>query len=239
MTRQGVLRHFVVEAEALHEVTASPFAFAGQQMPLNRVRPVEGRTYVAQHVGPGSIDNQFVLLRGDSGDLDRSFTDDVGSIYDDTVSKYTLNLVAKAGSIAAFYTYHNTVSFFDSSGRPRTRIGTGEVPADARSWGNRTVVRQSICGADNSIFVLAWHATENEALNESREFRPLLEKWSWEGQLLDEYVLDQPIHLCTYSPRDGHIYGYSAFAPDSLFRYNLSVERSPWLSDPTSQHEPG
>lgn len=217
------MRHMKVGAGTIQPGSQSSLSFTGQTVPLNRVTRMGGDRFVAQHVGPGSPANQFVIIESGRGRLLRTFNDSVGSLLDDVVGKYTMHMTARNNRITAFYSYHNTVTVFDYTGRTIAQIGTGEVSEEASvaAWGNRKVVRQDICGSDEYIFVLGWGATDDEAFDPEYDLRPTLERWDWDGNLLEIYRLDRPIHLCGYSTDLNSIYGYSAFAPDSIFVYQF------------------
>jgi hypothetical protein len=86
---------------------------------------------------------------------------------------------------------------------------------------------------ENHIYVMFVGKPKSEITEEFETFRPHIEIWDWEGNLLERYTLDQFLTSYAVSEKRQKIYGFSYFKEGVLFEYDLrdGVRPSPIVGE--------
>jgi hypothetical protein len=197
--------------------------------PINGLHLVNDSVYVADigDARPGAPEHRLVHL-GRNEELVRfgEFPEpaagenrDQGTLARDYMKRTVAN--PKNGRLAVFYLYHNQIKLYSADGELLQEIAvksSSNSTSDEEMW----IYRADPFASSEHIYVLYIGMPKKEVEENSQTFRPHLEVWDWEGNLLDRFRLDQPITTFTYAEELKKLYGISFFKEDALFEYDLN-----------------
>ena len=126
----------------------------------------------------------------------------------------------KDGRLAAFYIHQNQIKFYSPHGELVREIEV-EIPLKNVSEEEMNLFRAEGYATSAHIFVLYLGVPKSVVMEQSDTFRPHLEIWDWDGNLLERFMLDQLITTFAVSEKYQKIYGLSFFKEDVLFEYDL------------------
>ena len=204
---------------------------------VNRLLILNDSTYICDifDATPGGPEYQMVNLPSAKevatfGKYPEQSTDQIsgqGNLYRDFGKSTVIN--PKDGSLAAFYFSQNQIKFYNSKGEFVKEIGV-------------EALEKPVSGEELDLFWVEPYATENHIYvmfvgkpksvikEEFETFRPHMEIWDWEGNLLERYTVDQFLTSYAVSEKRQKIYGFSYFKEGVLFEYDLKdgVRSSPF-----------
>jgi len=197
--------------------------------PINGLHLVNDSVYVADigDAKPGAPEHRLVHL-GRNEELVRfgEFPEpaagenrDQGNLARDSMKSTVAN--PKDGRLAVFYLYHNQIRLYGGDGELLQEIAVKNSTtsaSDEEMW----IYRADPFASSERIYVLYIGMPKKEVEENSQTFRPHLEVWDWEGNLLDRFRLDQPITTFTYAEEFKKLYGISFFKEDVLYEYELN-----------------
>lgn len=196
--------------------------------PINGLHLINDSVYVADlwDAKPGAPEHRLVHL-GRNEELVRfgefpEPTSGENREQENLVRNYMKGTVAnpKDGRLAAFYLYHNQIKLYSRDGELLQEIevkSSSKSASDEEMW----IYRGEPFASSDYIYVLYVGMPKKEVEENFQTFRPQLEVWDWEGNLLDRYMLDQPVTAFTYAEEFQKLYGLSFFKEDVLFEYDL------------------
>lgn len=197
--------------------------------PINGLHLVNDSVYVADiaDAKPGAPEHRLVHL-GRNEELVRfgEFPEpaagenrDQGNLVRDYMKRTVAN--PKDGRMAAFYLYHNQIRLYGADGELRQEVAV-ESSSNSASDEEMLIYRTDPFASSERIYVQYIGMPKKEVEENPLTFRPYLEVWDWEGNLLDRFRLDQPITTFTYAEGFQKLYGISFFKEDVLFEYDLN-----------------
>ncbi|WP_162342598.1 TolB-like 6-bladed beta-propeller domain-containing protein [Cyclobacterium salsum] len=197
--------------------------------PINGLHLVNDSVYVADigEAKPGAPEHRLVHL-GRNEELVRfgkypkpaaGENKDQANLSRDYMKSTVAN--PKDGSLAVFYLYHNQIRLYSGDGELLQQIevkSSSNSSSDEEMW----IYRADPFASSEHIYVLYVGMPKKEVEENFETFRPYLEVWDWEGNLLDRFRLDQPITTFTYAEEFKKLYGISFFKEDVLYEYDLN-----------------
>ncbi len=197
--------------------------------PINGLHLVNDSVYVADigEAKPGAPEHRLVhlgrneeLVRfGDYPEPAAGENRDQGNLVRDYMKSTVAN--PKDGRMAAFYVYQNQIKLYSADGELLLEIAV-ESSSNSTSDEEMWIYRADPFASSERIYVLYIGMPKKEVEENFQTFRPHLEVWDWEGNLLDRFRLDQPITTFTYAEEFKKLYGISFFKEDVLFEYDLN-----------------
>lgn len=196
--------------------------------PINGLHLINDSVYVADlwDAKPGAPEHRLVHLGRNEelvrfGEFPESTSGEdmeQGNLVRDYMKATVAN--PKDGRLAAFYLYHNQIKLYSSDGELLREIevkSSSKSASDEEMW----IYRAEPFATSDHIYVLYVGMPKKEVEENVQTFRPNLEVWDWEGNLLDRFMLDQPVTAFTYAEEFNKLYGLSFFKEDVLFEYDL------------------
>jgi hypothetical protein len=208
--------------------------------PVNRLLMINDSTYICDifDAKPGGPEYQTVHLPSAKevatfGKYPEQSTDQnsgQGNLYRDFGKTTVIN--PKDGRLAAFYFLQNQIKFYNPKGDFLREIGV-EVLEKPVSGEELDLFWVEPYATENHIYVMFVGKPKSEIAEEFETFRPHLEIWDWEGNLLERYTLDQFLTSYAVSEKRQKIYGFSYFKEGVLFEYDLKdgVRPSPIVGE--------
>lgn len=141
-----------------------------------------------------------------------------GSLYREYLKTMVVN--PKDGRMAAFYSHQNLIKFYSTKGDLLEEIEV-ESTLEDYSEEETPMYRVEPYATDEHIYVMYVGKTKKEVEEQFETFRPHLEIWDWEGNLLQRFSFDRPITTFAFSKKFQKLYGLSFFKEDVLFEYDL------------------
>ncbi|WP_162419336.1 BF3164 family lipoprotein [Cyclobacterium roseum] len=197
--------------------------------PINGLHLVNDSVYVADigEAKPGAPEHRLVHLRrneelvrfGEYPEPAAGENRDQANLSRDYMKSTVAN--PKDGRLAAFYLYHNQIRLYGGDGELLQQIevkSSSNSASDEEMW----MYRADPFASNERIYVLYIGMPKKEVEENFQTFRPYLEVWDWEGNLLDRFRLDQPITTFTYAEEFKKLYGISFFKEDVLYEYDLN-----------------
>lgn len=196
--------------------------------PINGLHLINDSVYVADlwDAKPGAPEHRLVHL-GRKEELARfgEFPEptsgenrEQGNLVRDYMKATVAN--PKDGRLAAFYLYHNQIRLYSKDGELLQEIevkSSSKSASDEEMW----IYRAEPFATSDHIYVLYVGMPKKDVEENFQRFRPNLEVWDWEGNLLARFRLDQPVTAFTYAEKFKKLYGLSFFKEDVLFEYDL------------------
>ncbi|MFO7825577.1 MAG: BF3164 family lipoprotein [Cyclobacterium sp.] len=210
----------------------------GSSSPINRLVLINDSIYVSDiwEATPGGEEHLLVnLVSNEEIDKFGRYPQDPSGDQlkpGERYRQYMKTLVSHPGNgrLATFYIYQNLIKYYSEDGELLQEI---EVNSDYAndSDGDDFTYRVEPFATKEFIYVLHVGKTKKEAIEQPDAFRPHLEIWDWDGNLVERYLLDQPITTFAVSPKFEKLYGMSFFKEDVIFEYNLKNSKNLNLGD--------
>ncbi|AKP50412.1 BF3164 family lipoprotein [Cyclobacterium amurskyense] len=212
--------------------------FKSNSGPVNRLLMLNDSTYICDIFDaiPGGPEYQMVNLLsakevatfGKYPEQSTNQGSGEGNLYQDFGKSTVIN--PKDGRLAAFYFSQNQIKFYNPKGELLKEIGV-EALEKPVSGEELDLFWVEPYATENHIYVMFVGKPKSEIMEEFETFRPHMEIWDWEGNLLERYTMDQFLTSYAVSEKRQKIYGFSYFKEGVLFEYNLkdAVRSSPLI----------
>jgi hypothetical protein len=203
--------------------------FMSNSSPVNGLVMIDESTYICDIMDakPGGPEHQVVhLQRGEELITFGKYPEisklennrQLDRLYRDFGKRSVVN--PKDGRIAAFYFYQNEIKYYNNMGELLHEIEI-ETPAKNDLEGEMDMYRVEPFATPKHIYVMYIGKPKSEVMEKPEIFRPHLEVWDWEGNLLERFILDQPLTSFVVSENYKKLYGFSYFKEDLFFEYDL------------------
>lgn len=189
---------------------------SANSLPINRLLLVNDSIYISDifDAKPGAPEHQMVHLGrnevvAEFGEYPQPTTDEhtnPGGLYREFGKTVVVN--PKDGRLAAIYYYHNQIKFYNQAGALLKEI---EVEGSRRhvQGEEKIMYRAEPVATEKHIYILYLGMAKNDIMENSDSFRPILEVWDWQGNILDRFQLDQPLTTFAVSEAYEKLYGIS------------------------------
>jgi len=193
--------------------------------PLNRLQLVNDSAYVVDMM---EGEYEYVLVDVNTGSELKKFGSypSEGKPVSDRSDRYQKFLKSSVlspvdGRFAVFYLYHNKIRFYEY-GRFLLEVNiNGEGDDYDADTGNPVVFRAEPYATGTNIYTLNIEKRKRE-IDFSR-FRPGMERWTWDGDLIGKYMLDKPVISFCVSEKYGKMYGSGLESADKIYTFDLPV----------------
>lgn len=196
--------------------------------PVNRLLLINDSIYICDifDAKPGGPEHQMVHLQraeevatfGKYPEKPKSENMDQGGLYRNFGKTTVVN--PEDGMVGAFYFLQNQIKFYSHQGELLQEIEL-ETPTKNVSEEEMNMFWVEPFATAAHIYVMYLGVPKSEVMEQSDTFRPHLETWDWEGNLLERFRLDQLITTFAVSEKFQKMYGFSYFKEGVLFEYDL------------------
>ncbi|WP_209331284.1 BF3164 family lipoprotein [Lunatimonas salinarum] len=203
--------------------------FMSNSSPVNGLVMIDESTYISDIMDakPGGPEHQLVhLQRGEELTTFGKYPElsniennsQLERLYLDYGKRTVVN--PKDGRLAAFYFFQNQIKYYNSQGELMQQIEIVMPPKNDLEE-ELNMYRVEPFATSTHIYVMYVGKPKREVMKQPEIFRPHLEIWDWDGNLLERFTLDQPLTSFAVSEKFQKLYGFSYFKEDLFFEYDL------------------
>lgn len=220
---------YTLDLTYAEEIQRTKLPMLGSLLPINRLVLLTDSLFISDiwEVRPGGAEHQISDVKGQAsvvhfGKLPQDASTnrlEQSELY----RRYLKSLVVnrESGKMVSFYIHENLIRYYSKEG-----YLVREVEVDF--FNGRDIDRNDFTfrvepvATKDFIYVMYIGRSKQEIIDEPMDFRPQIEIWDWDGNLIRRYLLDQPITTFAVSDDYKKLYGISFFKEDVLFEYDLN-----------------
>jgi len=193
--------------------------------PLNRLQLVNDSVYVVDLM---EGEYEYAIMDVNTGVELKKFGSypTEGKPISDHAEKYQKFLKSSVYSpvddrFAVFYMYHNKIRFYEDAQFLLEVNINGEDGGYDSDTKNPVVFRAEPYATKTNIYTLNIEKKKREI--DFSSFRPGIERWTWDGDLIGKYPLDKPVIAFCVSEKYGKMYASGLESADKIYTFDLPV----------------